>query len=90
MFALRKPYVKEAEDKEKEKGIKITQQRLNTIIKKVSEKIPKIKEFQDEVDKYGNEAQNYIDKFMPIKQKLTFNKPLTNEMIDYIYKEFKF
>ena len=90
MFALRKPYVKEAEDKEKEKGIKITQQRFNTIIKKVSEKIPKIKEFQDEVDKYGNEAQNYIDKFMPIKQKLTFNKPLTNEMIDYIYKEFKF
>ena len=88
LFVIRKPYVKEAERKEKDKGIKITQQRLNTIIKKVSKNIPEVKSFDEKVDEYGEKAQEFINNFTPIKRKLIFEglSPLTNTEIEFIYK----
>tara|TARA_R110001606_G_C15241498_1_gene636303 strand:+ start:76 stop:927 length:852 start_codon:yes stop_codon:yes gene_type:complete len=88
LFAIRQPYVKEAERKEKDKGIKITQQRINTIIKKVSKNIPEVKSFDEKVDKYGEESQEFINNFTPIKRKLIFEglSPLTNTEIEFIYK----
>jgi len=87
LFDIRKPYVKEAERKEKDKGLKITQQRFNTIIKNVSKNIQEVKTFNEKVEKYGEKSQEFINDFTPIKRKLTFNNsPFTSDEIEFIYK----
>jgi len=92
---LTEPYLREAfkieKEKLKEKGIKMTKQRSFTLLKKVNENTPILKKNSEKVDKFGNEAQDFIDDFSTIKRKLTFGEslgeePLTKTEIEYIYK----
>ena len=86
MFKLRKPYVEKAV-KEQEALLKkkLTQQRLNTLIKKISNSIPQIKLFTNTVNEFGDKSQSFINSYGRIKQAIIFKRPLTNEMIDWLY-----
>ena len=82
---IRKPFIKEKEKEAKDNGIKMTQQRMNTIIKNIN-KLPELVDIVKRSDDLHDAMQEEINYIGSIRRNLMMKRELTKEEINFIKK----